>query len=123
MLTELKQQEDYAWLNEVSCVPPQQALRHLARAFDLDGPRLVLASFAETGNPTREGVHPLGKPMGRMSIAYLKYHSLGTTNLPLAPADVLRIDQGEIGYSAQPFFKANLQFKRRKTRSKATMPA
>ncbi len=32
-LTKLKQQEDHAWLNEVSCVPPQQALRHLDRAF------------------------------------------------------------------------------------------
>ena len=32
-LTKLKQQEDYAWLNEVSCVPPQQALRHLDKAF------------------------------------------------------------------------------------------
>jgi putative transposase len=33
MLTQLKQQEDHAWLNEVSCVPPQQALRHLDKAF------------------------------------------------------------------------------------------
>ncbi|HWZ17531.1 MAG TPA: transposase, partial [Ktedonobacteraceae bacterium] len=33
LLTQLKQQSDYAWLNEVSCVPPQQALRHLDRAF------------------------------------------------------------------------------------------
>ena len=33
LLTQLKQQEDYAWLNEVSCVPPQQALRHLDKAF------------------------------------------------------------------------------------------
>ncbi len=33
MLTQLKQQKDYAWLNEVSCVPPQQALRHLDKAF------------------------------------------------------------------------------------------
>lgn len=32
-LTKLKQQEDHAWLNEVSCVPPQQALRHLDKAF------------------------------------------------------------------------------------------
>ena len=32
-LTRLKQQPDYGWLNEVSCVPPQQALRHLDRAF------------------------------------------------------------------------------------------
>jgi len=32
-LTRLKQQEDHAWLNEVSCVPPQQALRHLDKAF------------------------------------------------------------------------------------------
>jgi putative transposase len=32
-LTMLKQQPATAWLNEVSCVPPQQALRHLDRAF------------------------------------------------------------------------------------------
>jgi len=33
MLTELKQQEETAWLNEVSSVPLQQALRHLESAF------------------------------------------------------------------------------------------
>lgn len=32
-LTALKQQPDTAWLNEVSSVPTQQALRHLDRAF------------------------------------------------------------------------------------------
>ena len=32
-LTRLKQQPDHAWLNDVSCVPPQQALRHLEKAF------------------------------------------------------------------------------------------
>jgi putative transposase len=32
-LTLLKQQEEYAWLNEVSSVPTQQALRHLDKAF------------------------------------------------------------------------------------------
>jgi putative transposase len=32
-LTQFKGQSDYGWLNEVSCVPPQQALRHLDRAF------------------------------------------------------------------------------------------
>ena len=32
-LTQLKGQPDYGWLNEVSCVPPQQALRHLDKAF------------------------------------------------------------------------------------------
>jgi putative transposase len=32
-LTALKQQPETAWLNEVSSVPPQQALRHLDRAF------------------------------------------------------------------------------------------
>jgi putative transposase len=32
-LTTLKRQPDYAWLAEVSCVPPQQALRHLDKAF------------------------------------------------------------------------------------------
>lgn len=33
MLTKLKQQEDTAWLNEVSSVPLQQTLRHLDSAF------------------------------------------------------------------------------------------
>ncbi len=32
-LTILKQQEEMAWLNEVSSVPLQQALRHLDKAF------------------------------------------------------------------------------------------
>jgi putative transposase len=33
MLTDLKKQEPYAWLSEVSSVPLQQALRHLEKAF------------------------------------------------------------------------------------------
>ncbi|GHO78465.1 hypothetical protein KSD_62360 [Ktedonobacter sp. SOSP1-85] len=33
LLTELKQQEETHWLNEVSSVPLQQALRHLDKAF------------------------------------------------------------------------------------------
>jgi len=33
LLTALKKQAAYVWLGEVSCVPPQQALRHLDRAF------------------------------------------------------------------------------------------
>ena len=32
-LTQLKKQEETAWLNEVSCVPTQQTLRHLQIAF------------------------------------------------------------------------------------------
>src|SRR5438067_5874713 len=32
-LTDLKKQQDHAWLNEVSSVPLQQTLRHLDRAF------------------------------------------------------------------------------------------
>jgi putative transposase len=32
-LTRLKQDSNYGWLNEVSCVPTQQALRHLDKAF------------------------------------------------------------------------------------------
>src|SRR6266567_5258680 len=32
-LTELKKQDDYLWLSEVSSVPLQQALRHLEKAF------------------------------------------------------------------------------------------
>jgi putative transposase len=33
MLTEWKKQEDLQFLNEVSCVPLQQGLRHLQKAF------------------------------------------------------------------------------------------
>src|SRR5574343_1022898 len=33
-LTALKKQPEYAWLNEVSSVPVQQALRHLQTAFN-----------------------------------------------------------------------------------------
>ena len=33
LLTALKKHPEYSWLNEVSCVPTQQALRHLDRAF------------------------------------------------------------------------------------------
>jgi putative transposase len=33
LLTDLKKQPEYAWLNDVSSVPTQQALRHLDRAF------------------------------------------------------------------------------------------
>ncbi|HEU5370748.1 MAG TPA: RNA-guided endonuclease TnpB family protein [Ktedonobacterales bacterium] len=32
-MTTLKKQAEYAWLNEVSCVPVQQAMRHLDKAF------------------------------------------------------------------------------------------
>jgi putative transposase len=32
-MTTLKKQPEYAWLNEVSCVPVQQAMRHLDEAF------------------------------------------------------------------------------------------
>ena len=32
-LTQLKQDPAYGWLNEISSVPPQQALRHLDQAF------------------------------------------------------------------------------------------
>src|SRR5260370_13038301 len=33
MLTQLKKQPEYSWLGEVACVPTQQALRHLDKAF------------------------------------------------------------------------------------------
>jgi len=33
-LTALKKKEGFSWLNEVSCVPTQQALRHLQSAYD-----------------------------------------------------------------------------------------
>jgi putative transposase len=33
LLTKLKRTPDHTWLREISCVPPQQALRHLQEAF------------------------------------------------------------------------------------------
>lgn len=33
-LTALKKEEPHAWLNDVSCVPTQQVLRHLQKAYD-----------------------------------------------------------------------------------------
>src|ERR1035441_7686449 len=44
LLTEWKRSEDLAFLNEVSCVPLQQTLRHLQGAF---------ASFWESGRGIR----------------------------------------------------------------------
>lgn len=51
-LTLLKKQEDHAWLNEVSCVPLQQALRHLNTAFlNFFAQRVKYPSFKSKHNP------------------------------------------------------------------------
>ncbi|MGZ3629451.1 MAG: helix-turn-helix domain-containing protein [Ktedonobacteraceae bacterium] len=61
MLTQLKQQEDYAWLNEVSCVPTQQALRHLDKAFrNFFEERATYPTFKKRGSKNLDKVgHPL----------------------------------------------------------------
>jgi putative transposase len=62
-LTTIKREPDTAWLGEVSSVPPQQALRHLDRAF-----RHFFAGHAlphlphETWSTSRR-VHDLGLPL------------------------------------------------------------
>jgi len=51
MLTELKKQKEMVWLNEVSCVPVQQALRHLDGAFrNFFEKRTGYPSFKRKGN-------------------------------------------------------------------------
>lgn len=62
-LTRLKQQQDTAWLNEVSSVPTQQALRHLdtafARFFKQQGhyPRFKKKHGPQAAEYTRSGFH------------------------------------------------------------------
>src|ERR1700687_3711758 len=52
-LTALKATEELAWLNEVSSVPLQQAIRHQQALRVLPG-----AAGCETGTPAREGRNP-----------------------------------------------------------------
>jgi putative transposase len=59
LLTALKKQEDYSWLNDVSSVPLQQALRHLQTAF---------VSFFEK----RTGYPAFKKKTGRQSATYAR---------------------------------------------------
>ena len=65
-LTALKREPETAWLNEVSSVPPQQALRHLDRAFRnfFEGQRQV-PGLQEEARAAGGGVHDLGLPLGR----------------------------------------------------------
>lgn len=64
LLTELKQTEEYVWLNEVSCVPLQQSLRHLQTAF---------VNFFEkrTGYPSSKRKH--GKQSAEYTRSAFKY--------------------------------------------------
>jgi putative transposase len=51
-LTQLKKQKRTAWLNEISCVPTQQALRHLQTAFrNFFGKRTGYPSFKKKHGP------------------------------------------------------------------------
>jgi hypothetical protein len=59
-LTELKRQPEVAWLNEVSCVPVQQSLRHLQTAFvNFWQNGAAYPSFKKRDKPAVGGVHPL----------------------------------------------------------------
>jgi putative transposase len=50
-LTDLKKQPEYAWLNDVSCVPTQQSLRHLDRSFlNFFEGRTKYPTFKKKGN-------------------------------------------------------------------------
>lgn len=52
LLTELKKTPEYAWLNEVSSVPVQQALRHLQNAFNnFFAKRAGYPQFKRKGGP------------------------------------------------------------------------
>ena len=65
-LTVLKQQEDTAFLNQVSCVPVEPRLRHLKRAYAnfLPGARRV-SSLQETQRCAVGGIHQERLYMGR----------------------------------------------------------
>jgi putative transposase len=63
-LTGLKRQPQLAWLNEVSCVPVQQSLRHLQTAFvNFWAERRSVPDLQEAGQPAVCRVHPFWIPM------------------------------------------------------------
>ena len=64
-LTALKREPETTWLNEVSSVPPQQALRHLDRAFRhfFEG-RAKYPDLQEEARAAGGGVYHLGLPLG-----------------------------------------------------------
>ncbi|MER7729960.1 RNA-guided endonuclease TnpB family protein [Streptomyces erythrochromogenes] len=83
MLTAWKQTPELAFLNEVSCVPLQQALRHLQRAFDAfrDGrsrhPRFkskrrsrASAEYTRSAFRFRDGVLTLAKMAGPLAVVW-----------------------------------------------------
>ena len=56
LLTKLKKQEEYKWLNDVSSVPVQQALQHLQTAFNnFFAKRSKYPSFKKKGNKQLAG--------------------------------------------------------------------
>ena len=60
-LTELKRQPEVAWLNEVSSVPTQQTLRHLAnRVRQLLGAWREIPGLQEAGRQTVGFFYPVG---------------------------------------------------------------
>ena len=64
-LTTLKQQPETTWLNEVSSVPTQQALRHLDKAFRnfFEG-RAKYPTFHKKHGAAVGGIHHLRLPLG-----------------------------------------------------------
>jgi putative transposase len=63
-LTELKRQPEVEWLNEVSCVPVQQSLRHLQTAFvNFWQHGCRVPELQEAKRPSVRRVHSLGVSM------------------------------------------------------------
>jgi len=80
MLTALKKMPEYAWLNEVSCVPVQQALRHLDVAF-----KNFFARRA--GRPTRKRKH--GKQAAEYTTNAFRWNGKDLTLAKMsAPLDI-----------------------------------
>lgn len=78
MLTALKRTPNHAWLNEVSCVPTQQALRHLQTAF---------VNFFEK----RSGYPRFKKKTGEQSAEYTRSAFKWNGNLHLSGLGWLKI--------------------------------
>ena len=64
-LTKLKTTPEVAWLNEVSCVPLQQSLRHLKRRSSTSCRTVYNTRRSRRREPAVGGVHPLRLPVGK----------------------------------------------------------
>jgi putative transposase len=94
-LTRLKRQPDTAWLNEVSSVPTQQALRHLQTAFvnfwrnGAEYPSFKKRDDRQSAAFTRSGFQWDGKVLtvakiGKLSIRWSRRFSMSPTTVDLS---------------------------------------